>query len=100
MRTRPADLRIGWAEQPGDAWLREQRLMILRLVPPNVESGNDLRKDTEGCCPHSCPSVRVDGELARIVAGPTDLPPGWQGRYSNALEILEIDERREHAARL
>jgi hypothetical protein len=42
--------------------------MILRLVIPKVGDANTLQKHAEGCCPHSCPSVEVDADLARIVA--------------------------------
>ena len=44
------------------------RIMILRLVIPNVADDNSLQQHAEGCCPYSCPSVEVDAELARIVA--------------------------------
>ena len=36
----------------------------LRLDSPN---DNDLHQHAVGCCPYSCPSVEVDGDLARIV---------------------------------
>ncbi len=42
--------------------------MILRLVLSNACTDNTLQKHAEGCCPHSCPSVQDDGDLARIVA--------------------------------
>ena len=36
----------------------------LRLDSPN---DNDFQQLAEVCCPHGCPTVEVDGDLARIV---------------------------------
>ena len=45
-----------------------RRIMILRLVLPNMLAGVTLQRHAKGCCPQSCPSVEVDADLARIVA--------------------------------
>ena len=42
--------------------------MILRLVIPKSLEDNDLQDRPDGRCPHSCPSVEVESNLAHIVA--------------------------------
>ena len=41
--------------------------MILRLVIPNSVQNNGLQDRTDARCPHSCPSVEVERNLARVV---------------------------------
>ena len=53
--------------------------MILRLVLPNTSTDNVLHEHAEGCCPHSCPSVAVDGDLARIVVAWPRMSGGKKG---------------------
>ncbi len=55
----------------------------LRLDSPN---DNDLQQPAEGCCPHSCPSVDVEADLARIVAAwPRMTPEQKRGLVEFAL---------------
>ena len=43
--------------------------MILRLVFDNTFDDSDLRFLKNDRCPHSCPSVTVERDLAAVVAG-------------------------------
>ncbi len=64
--------------------------MILRLVLSNACTDNTLQKHAEGCCAHSCPSVQVDGDLARIVA----VWPRMTGEQKRGLVELASAEGR------
>ena len=75
--TRCEMTRVPWIGGLQKAWNCESiprtpelgpRIMILRLVISNACDDSTLQKHAEACCPHSCASVQVDGDVARIVA--------------------------------